>query len=67
VSRVAFVVHEGRASAVETAEKLRQDLEGEEVTTWIARGPEAVGDDRPDLVVSVGGDGTFLRAARVAA
>jgi NAD+ kinase len=67
VSRVAFVVHEGRASAVETAEKLRQDLDGRRVTTWIARGPEAVRDDRPDLVVSVGGDGTFLRAARVAA
>lgn len=67
MSRVAFVVHEGRASAVETAEKLRQDLEGRGVTTWIARGPEAVRDDRPDLVVSVGGDGTFLRAARVAA
>jgi NAD+ kinase len=67
VSRVAFVVHEGRASAVETAEKLRQDLEGRGVTTWIARGPEEVRDDRPDLVVSVGGDGTFLRAARVAA
>ena len=67
MSRVAFVVHEGRASAVETAEKLRQDLEGRGVTTWIARGPEDVRDDRPDLVVSVGGDGTFLRAARVAA
>ena len=29
VSRVAFVVHEGRATAVETAEQLRQQLEEE--------------------------------------
>ena len=67
MSRVSFVVHEGRASAVETAEELRKDLDGEGVTTGLARGPEDVRDDRPDLVVSVGGDGTFLRAARVAA
>jgi NAD+ kinase len=67
VNRVAFVVHEGRASAVETAEKLRKDLEGEGVTTGFARAPDDVREDRPDLVVSVGGDGTFLRAARVAA
>lgn len=67
MSRVAFVVHEGRASAVETAEKLRHDLGGEGVATELARGPDDVGEDPPDLVVSVGGDGTFLRAARVAA
>ena len=67
MTRVAFVVHEGRAGAVETAEKLRQDLEGEDVGTGLARGPEDVRDHPPDLVVSVGGDGTFLRAARVAA
>ena len=67
MSLVAFVVHEGRATAVETAETLRRDLEAESVGTRIARGPDDVRDDRPDLVVSVGGDGTFLRAARVAA
>ena len=67
VSLVAFVVHEGRATAVDTAETLRRDLEAESVGTRIARRPEDVRDDRPDLVVSVGGDGTFLRAARVAA
>lgn len=67
MSLVAFVVHEGRASAVETAEALRGDLQAEEVQTRIARSPEDVARERPDLVVSVGGDGTFLRAARVAA
>jgi NAD+ kinase len=66
VSRVAFVVHEGRASAIETAEMLRQDLEQEGVATMLARGPDDVRQDPPNLVVSVGGDGTFLRAARVA-
>jgi NAD+ kinase len=67
VNVVAFVVHEGRASAVETAETLRRDLQAEAVETRIARGPDDVREERPDLVVSVGGDGTFLRAARVAA
>ena len=67
MSRVAFVVHEGRASAVETAEQLRRILDDGGVATGRARGPDDVRDDRPDLVVSVGGDGTFLRAARVAA
>ena len=67
MSVVGFVVHEGRASAVETAEKLRGGLEGEGVMTRIARGPDDVRTEPPDLVVSVGGDGTFLRAAHVAA
>ena len=67
MSLVAFVVHEGRATAVDTAETLRRDLEAESVGTRIARSPDDVREDRPDLVVSVGGDGTFLRAARVAA
>lgn len=67
MSRVAFVVHEGRASAVETAGTLRQGLGEEGVATELARGPDEVRENPPDLVVSVGGDGTFLRAARVAA
>jgi NAD+ kinase len=67
MSLVAFVVHEGRATAVETADALQRDLEAGSVQTRIARGPDDVKDERPDLVVSVGGDGTFLRAARVAA
>jgi NAD+ kinase len=66
VTRVAFVVHEGRASAVTTAQGLREELESEGISTGLSRGPEDVRPDRPELVVSVGGDGTFLRAARVA-
>jgi NAD+ kinase len=67
VSRVAFVVHEGRDQAVETAKELRGELEREGVSTSVARTPDDVREDPPDLVVSVGGDGTFLRAAYVAA
>jgi NAD+ kinase len=67
MSLVAFVVHEGRASAVETAGALQRDLVAEGVETRLASGPDDVHHEPPDLVVSVGGDGTFLRAARVAA
>ena len=67
MSLVGFIVHEGRASAVSTSEELRRALEAEGIDTRLMRGPEEVRDGRPDLVVSVGGDGTFLRAGRVAA
>jgi NAD+ kinase len=67
VSHVALVVHEGRAGAVRTAEELGRDLEREGIATSRVRGPDDVRSDPPQLVVSVGGDGTFLRAARVAA
>ena len=67
MSRVAFVVHEGRPPAVETADRLRAELDADGIDTSTARGPDDVRSQRPDLVVSVGGDGTFLRAARVAA
>jgi NAD+ kinase len=65
VSVVGFIVHEGREAAVEAAEALRRSLRAEGVTV--------VGTDERglelglDLVVSVGGDGTFLRGAYVAA
>jgi NAD+ kinase len=67
MSRVAFVVHEGREPAVTTAAEIRADLEREGIETASARSPDDVAAGRPDLVVSVGGDGTFLRAAYVAA
>jgi NAD+ kinase len=63
VSTVGFVVHAGRPAAVEAADELRAAL--------TARGATAVDVDEVatdvDLVVAVGGDGTFLRAAYVAA
>jgi NAD+ kinase len=57
ITRVAMVVHEGKSGAVEIASELRNFFE--------RRGIE-VGDDGVDLVVSLGGDGTMLRAAQVA-
>jgi NAD+ kinase len=67
VSLVGFLVHEGRPPAVSTAEEMRRALEAEGIDTRLVHAPEEVREARPDLVVSVGGDGTFLRAGRVAA
>jgi NAD+ kinase len=76
VKRVGFVVHAGRPAAVEAASKLVGWLQGERVATRELPG-EGVGADAVvdeasfpadlDLVVSVGGDGTLLRAAKLAA
>jgi NAD+ kinase len=65
VSVVGFIVHEGRDAAVEAAETLRTSLraEGVEVVDTDEHGSGST----LDLVVSVGGDGTFLRGAHVAA
>jgi NAD+ kinase len=57
IERVAFVVHDGKPDAVEQAAVIRSMLEG--------RGIE-IGDDSPDLVIALGGDGTMLRAAKLA-
>lgn len=56
INTVALVVHDGKPEAVELREGLTAYFEGRGV---------AVGDDA-DLVVSLGGDGTMLRAARLA-
>jgi NAD+ kinase len=76
IRRVGFVVHIGRPAAVETASGLIAWFGRRGVAT---RGLEGEGpptdDSEPvdrfpigiDLVVSVGGDGTLLRAARLAA
>jgi len=60
VTRVAFVTHEGRPAAMAAAQALQEAL--------VADGVEVVGDRAAgaDLVVAVGGDGTFLRAAHLA-
>jgi NAD+ kinase len=75
MTRVGFVVHGGRENAVSAASSLAQKLRAEGVATAALQ--ESVGADEAvtpdafvkdlDLVVSVGGDGTFLRAAHLAA
>jgi NAD+ kinase len=57
ISRVTLVVHPGKPEAVLLAEKITEHLN--------ASGLDLT-DDSPDLVVSVGGDGTMLRAAHQA-
>jgi NAD+ kinase len=57
VSKVAIVVHDGKPKAVELAKEL---------TEWLGTRDITVDDAEPDLVVSLGGDGTVLRAAREA-
>jgi NAD+ kinase len=63
MSTVGFVIHAGRATAVGAADALRAALARDGVETLDLDGVAA----DVDLVVAVGGDGTFLRAAHVAA
>jgi len=70
---VGFVVHPARSAAVEAAASLSSWLERRSIATSRLDGAEAEDTARAtafarglDLVVSVGGDGTFLRAAHVA-
>lgn len=65
MNRVALVVHEGREAAVSAAADIASMLTDEGIETCRARDGET--PPHADLVVSVGGDGTFLRAAHVAA
>src|SRR5688500_17414771 len=68
MNRVGVVMHPGREAAVEAADDLVEALGREGVTATVLAddgdAPELRGD--LDLVVSVGGDGTFLRAAYAA-
>lgn len=78
VTRVGLVVHSGRVAAREAAARAhewcaRHGLPCADVDVWsddagrrsARTEAEAAGD--PDLVVTLGGDGTFLRGARIAA
>src|SRR5688500_3089761 len=56
-NRVAFVAHPHKERAAELREQIGEHL--------LAAGLKIVEED-PDLVVSLGGDGTMLRAARIA-
>ncbi|GAB3974438.1 hypothetical protein GCM10027615_39930 [Plantactinospora veratri] len=79
--RIGLVVHEGRAAAVTAAGAVRRwaadhsigvsDIDVWE-PSWEHRqrrnaGDEAEAAGHPALVVTIGGDGTFLRGARIAA
>ena len=57
IERVALVVHSGRDAILDIREGL---------VAWLGRQGIDVSDEAADLVVSLGGDGTMLRAAQVA-
>ncbi|KUN05988.1 NAD kinase [Streptomyces yokosukanensis] len=77
VNRIGLVVHGGRAEAVAAARAVREwcaehDVECADIDVWregarhsAREEVDAAGD--PDLIVTLGGDGTFLRGARLAA
>ncbi|MCA1703567.1 MAG: NAD(+)/NADH kinase, partial [Actinobacteria bacterium] len=57
VSKVAIVAHDKKSEAKELAGEL---------TTWLTERGISVSEEAPDLVLSLGGDGTMLRAAQLA-
>lgn len=78
VSRLGLVVHQGRPVAVETAEVVREwcrrhEIRCTDIDVWKNHEHRRSGlaelqhAGNPDLVVTLGGDGTFLRGARIAA
>lgn len=78
VKRIGIVVHQGRPAAVEAAGAVHAwgDAHGvpcKQIDVWKDHEPrhggkeEASAAGHPDLVVTLGGDGTFLRGARIAA
>jgi len=73
VKAAGFVVHPARETAMAAAKRLSQWFEDRDIEVrWFdpANGdPRMAGDfaNGLDLILSVGGDGTFLRAAHVAA
>ncbi len=74
--RVGLVVHGGRPAALDAARTLigwlrergitTRSLDGEDAGADEVRSHESFADDVVDLVLSVGGDGTLLRAALLA-
>lgn len=78
IRRLGLVVHQGRPLAVETAETVRRwaadhGIGATDIDVWKPHEDRRSGMDElhhagnPDLVVTLGGDGTFLRGARIAA
>ncbi|WP_030902167.1 NAD(+)/NADH kinase [Streptomyces sp. NRRL F-5126] len=78
VKRMGLVVHHGRRDALRVAADVHtwgalHNVQCTEIDVWQHDGPRHAEEDRqtvaghPDLVVTLGGDGTFLRGARIAA
>ncbi|MFF7674703.1 NAD(+)/NADH kinase [Actinacidiphila glaucinigra] len=78
VGRIGLVVHGAREDASEAAAAVqrwcaRHGVPAVEIDVWRKDRPRHSGEEEaasagyPDLVVTLGGDGTFLRGARVAA
>jgi NAD+ kinase len=77
--RIGLIVHGGREAAVEAGGRVLawaavHDIPVTELDMWCApevRRPHAADEveraGRPDLIVTIGGDGTFLRGVRLAA
>lgn len=78
VERIGLVVHGGKQAALAAAERVRRWAAGHgvpcaDIDVWDERDghrldarEEAAQAGDPDLIVTVGGDGTFLRGVRVA-
>src|SRR5690348_9935335 len=78
IGRIGLVAHGGRAEAVAVAEEVRRwarehAIACKDLDVWSGHGEarlhgvdEAARAGNPDLVVTVGGDGTFLRGVRIA-
>lgn len=78
VERIGLVVHQGRPEAAEAAAAVHawseeRGIPCKEIDVWKDHQPRHAGKEEasaagnPDLVVTLGGDGTFLRGARIAA
>jgi NAD+ kinase len=78
IGRIGLVAHGGRAEAVAAAEEVRRwaqdhDIPCTALDVWddgtearLHSADEAARAGFPDLIVTVGGDGTFLRGVRIA-
>lgn len=76
MTRVGFIAHAGRPAAVEVASRLSREVASRGVATRRLEAEPVEADEAADvggfaegldLIVSIGGDGTFLRSAKIAA